>query len=118
MQSLSREELSEWQAFWQLEPFGSQFDEYRSALIASVVAEVNRNRKKRGKAFTPKEFMPEWGKDEPKKDQPQSGMDMFEFVKGVQREMEKNAGMAPQMVDEQPLLYDPHGNPLTHDAKE
>lgn len=32
--------------------------DYRAALICSIIAEVNRNPKKRSKAFTPKDFMP------------------------------------------------------------
>jgi len=32
--------------------------DYRAALICSVIAEVNRNRKKRKKPYTPKDFMP------------------------------------------------------------
>ena len=32
--------------------------DYRVALICSVIAEVNRNRKKRNKPYTPGDFMP------------------------------------------------------------
>jgi len=31
---------------------------YRAALVCSVIAEVNRDRKKRTKPFTPQDFMP------------------------------------------------------------
>ena len=31
---------------------------YRGAMICSVIAEVNRDRKKRKKAYTPDDFMP------------------------------------------------------------
>lgn len=31
---------------------------YRGALICSVIAEVNRNKKKRPRPYTPKDFMP------------------------------------------------------------
>ncbi len=32
---------------------------YRGAVICSVIAEVNRDRKKRKKSFTPNDFMPQ-----------------------------------------------------------
>ena len=32
--------------------------DYRAALICSVIAEVNRDRKKRSKPYTPNDFMP------------------------------------------------------------
>ena len=32
--------------------------DYRAALICTIIAEVNRDPKKRGRAFTPKDFMP------------------------------------------------------------
>lgn len=47
----------EWMAFFGLEPFGWQEDEYRSSLIASVIANTARNPKKRRKPFEPKDFM-------------------------------------------------------------
>lgn len=99
-------------AFWQLEPFGSQFDEFQSALVASIIAEVNRNRKKRGSAYTPQEFMQEWGKDDPsKREKPQSGEAMFAFIQNMQAEMEMRAGKrAPQDLHATVLL-DQHGEP-------
>ena len=92
-------------AFWQLEPWGSSFDEYRSALIASVVAEVNRNRKKRGRAFTPKEFMNDWGKDpdEGKATDPEA---MLAFLQGFQNKLEQQAGIQPTQI------VDQHGRPI------
>jgi hypothetical protein len=33
--------------------------DYRAALICSIIAEVNRDRKKRSKPYTAKDFMPE-----------------------------------------------------------
>lgn len=105
MKELPREELTGWMAFWELEPFGSSFDEYRSALIASVVAEVNRNRKKRGRAFTPKEFMSDWGKD---KDEGKAATpeEMLVFLQGFQNRMEEAAGVSPTQ------LVDQHGRPI------
>lgn len=98
-------------AFSELEPFGSWFNEYQSALIASVIAEVNRNRKKRGRAYAPKEFMQEWGEaDKKKATTPES---MFEFVKSVQAALEvKHGRRAPQDLHKAVIL-DPQGRPAS-----
>lgn len=110
---IPREELTEWEAFWQLEPFGSWFNEYRSALVASVIAEVNRNKKKRGKPFSPSEFMNEWGdKDEPKVT---TAASMFSFIQGVQARLEVKHGARREedlYGGTLPILYDSRGDPI------
>lgn len=109
---IPREELTEWMAFWQLEPFGSSFEEYQAALVASVIAEVNRNKKKRGRPFSPSEFMSDWGKEEKAEASAES---MFAFVQRVQAELEVRAGKrAAEDVQgiAVPQLYDSRGNPI------
>lgn len=49
-------EFAEWIAFGELEPFGPERDDLRSAIVASTVANANRGRGQR--AFTPADFMP------------------------------------------------------------
>lgn len=44
-------------AYYALEPFGETQDEYRAALVASMVANTARDDKKHAEAFLPKEFM-------------------------------------------------------------
>ncbi len=111
VREMSREELTEWIAFSQLEPFGAEFDEYRSALIASVIAEVNRNRKKRGKAFAPKEFMQKWGRpEEGKASTPES---MLAFIKQFQANLESQAGRAKTPDLQKPVILDQHGRPAS-----
>ncbi|MCP4201157.1 MAG: DUF4035 domain-containing protein [bacterium] len=104
---MSREELTEWIAFSQLEPFGAEFDEYLSALIASVVAEVNRNRKKRGKPFSPKEFMQHWGRPDP--DKASTPEAMADFVKQFTARMHAQKGVDMQ----KPAILDQHGRPVS-----
>jgi len=48
---------------------------YRGAMICSVIAEVNRDRKKRSKAYTPSDFMPK------KKKAELTGEQMMEQIK-------------------------------------
>lgn len=48
-------ELAEWAAFYELEPFGPRRDNVHAGIIASVVANVNRDRS--SKALTPADFL-------------------------------------------------------------
>ena len=53
---MSAKTFAEWQAYYALEPFGSYAEFWRAAMIASMIANVNRS--KNQKAFTPEDFMP------------------------------------------------------------
>lgn len=57
---ISSRELSEWQAYYRLEPFGEERDDFRAGTISSTIANVFADPKKRKKPFTPEEFIPEW----------------------------------------------------------
>jgi hypothetical protein len=58
-QRLSSAELTEWQAFYLLEPWGTEPAALNSAITASVLANVNR--KPDSPAFRPSDFMPAYG---------------------------------------------------------
>ena len=66
---ISSRELSEWQAYYIVEPFGEYRADLRNAIVACVIA--NANRGKNTRAFTVKDFMPNF---EPSKPQPLSEM--------------------------------------------
>ncbi|TXH06678.1 MAG: DUF4035 domain-containing protein [Rhodocyclaceae bacterium] len=53
---IGSDELTEWMAFYQLEPFGDFRADFRSGIVASTFA--NANRSKEAKPFTPGDFMP------------------------------------------------------------
>ena len=55
---MSSRELSEWMAFFSLEPWGADIEDWRFAMLASVIANVNRDPKKRKKPYKPSDFMP------------------------------------------------------------
>lgn len=57
LERISSRELSEWMAFFRLEPWGAVEEEYRAGLTASVVAETARDEKRRRKPFSPVDFM-------------------------------------------------------------
>jgi hypothetical protein len=50
------DELTEWMAFYQLEPFGEVRADLRSGVVAATFA--NAHRSKDSRAFTPEDFMP------------------------------------------------------------
>src|SRR5690606_3853501 len=58
-QRMSSAELTEWMAFFGLEPWGTEVEDWRAAMVASVIANVNRDPKKR-KPYEPKDFMPRY----------------------------------------------------------
>lgn len=55
---MSSHELSEWMAFYQIEPFGLAPADLRAGIVASTIA--NANRGKDAKAFRPEDFVPTW----------------------------------------------------------
>lgn len=59
MRWVSAPEFTEWMAYAELEPFGPDAEAWRAGVIASTIANVYRDRKKRSKAYTPQDFMPE-----------------------------------------------------------
>lgn len=60
--------LWEWIAYSHVDPFGEERDDLRAGIIASVIANSNRNPKKRPRPFTPGDFMPKLDR-RPKKTQ-------------------------------------------------
>lgn len=54
-------ELTEWQVYANLEPFGEERADLRMATLAALLAEINRDRTRNKKPFTPEDFMPRFG---------------------------------------------------------
>ena len=52
-------QYAEWQAEYQLDPWGDERADLRMGIIACTIANVNRAK---GKAFKPGDFMPEFDK--------------------------------------------------------
>jgi hypothetical protein len=55
---ISSQELTEWMAYYELDPFGSERDDLRSGIVSAVIANVHRDPKKRSKPFEAADFMP------------------------------------------------------------
>lgn len=55
---MSSREFAEWMAFYVLEPWGWDMENWRSGLVASTFANAYRNPKKHKKPFDVEDFMP------------------------------------------------------------
>lgn len=59
LSQISSRELSEWMAFYSLEPWDATQDEWRAAMIAATVANTARDARKQHTAYQPADFMRE-----------------------------------------------------------
>jgi hypothetical protein len=62
--TMSGEEFSQWAAYDLISPIGDERGDWQAAVVASVIAETNRDSRKRPRAFQPKDFLLEWGPPE------------------------------------------------------
>ena len=76
LNEISSKELSEWQAFYSIEPFGEERADMRSALVATVMANAWKDKKQR--AYKMKDFMLNFEPAEP-----QSVDSMKAILKGM-----------------------------------
>lgn len=61
LRELSSWQVTEWLAYYGLEPFGEERSDLRAGIVAATVANANRDAKRRAKPFEPGEFMPKFG---------------------------------------------------------
>lgn len=54
---MSSDEFAHWVAFYRLEPFGYEVQNWRAALVAAATANT-AGKKRNGQPFTPRDFMP------------------------------------------------------------
>jgi|SRR5688500_10845477 len=59
-QEVSSREFIEWMAYYRLEPFGELRSDLRNGITASVIANVNRDKKRKPKPFKAEDFMPDF----------------------------------------------------------
>ena len=60
LRRMSSRELTEWMAFFSLEPWGTEVEDWRAGLIASTIANSYRDPKRRRKPYEPSDFMPRY----------------------------------------------------------
>lgn len=61
---MSSAEFSEWMAYAQIEPFGEERADLRMAILATIIANANRDPKLRPEPFEVSDFMPNFEKPE------------------------------------------------------
>lgn len=66
---MTSRQLTEWMAFAALEPFGDERADLRMGILASVIANVNRDPKRRAQPYEPKDFLPRFEEEEPEENQ-------------------------------------------------
>lgn len=54
---MTSSELTGWIAYFGLEPFGEERADLRSGIVAAVIANANRDTKKRREPYQPQDFM-------------------------------------------------------------
>lgn len=62
-QRISQHELVEWQLYYELEPWGGEWENMLAGLITAAIYNVNRDAKR--KPFKPSDFLFKPGEDEP-----------------------------------------------------
>lgn len=62
---MTGQQLMEWMAYEEVEPFGEQRADLRMAILAALIANINRDPKKKSRAYEPKDFMPRFGERSP-----------------------------------------------------
>lgn len=73
LRRISARQMTEWMAFEQIDPFGEKRADYRAASIVQIIANVNRDTKKRPKPYKIEEFLLKFERDAraPKRQTPQ-----------------------------------------------
>jgi len=62
-------EYLEWGEYYAVEPWGEERGDLRSGIIASLIANTNRDPKRQPKPFEPVDFMPYYEKPQPSPEQ-------------------------------------------------
>ena len=92
---ISSRELTEWQAYYGLEPFGEDRADLRAGIVASTVANVYR--KSGTQPYKAQDFMPKFGKEK------QDWREQLEMVKTI------NAALGGKNGDDRQPDSEPDG---------
>ena len=89
---ISSRELTEWMAYFELDPFGQERADLRSAIVASTVANTVRDPKKKQKPWLPRDFMPKF--EQQREQTWQEQLAIVEMINAAMggRDLRKNKG--------------------------
>jgi hypothetical protein len=79
-QTMSSREFSEWMAYSSNWPFGEYPAYLRAGIVASTIANANRDPKKRKKPFSPVDFMPNFDQPQKEKKSPAQLLQIVEML--------------------------------------
>lgn len=65
LESISATQWGGWLSFFEEEPFGPFYEDVRMARLMALLANVNRDAKKRSRPYETTDFMPRTGRPEP-----------------------------------------------------
>jgi uncharacterized protein DUF4035 len=65
LSSISGQQFMEWISYAEIEPFGEERADLRMAILAELIAETNRDPKKKSTPYEVSDFMPQFEKKEP-----------------------------------------------------
>lgn len=60
---ISSHEFAEWMAYYRLEPFGENRQDFRHGILSALIANSNRDPKKQPKPYAPEDFIPDFGSE-------------------------------------------------------
>lgn len=60
---MTPQHLGEWLAYYRLDPWGDGRADLRAGIVASVIANANRDSKRKAEPFQPRDFMPRFDRD-------------------------------------------------------
>lgn len=89
--AMTSEQLAWWEAYFRVEPFGEERADLRMAILAALIANANRDPKKRRKPYTPADFMPQFGDETEPQDVAEKAKAIFAIFGGARREDQKEA---------------------------
>lgn len=58
LEQMTVEQLNHWRIFYSMEPFGEMREDLRIGTLTSLIANTNRDPKKRARPFKPDDFFP------------------------------------------------------------
>lgn len=84
LRRLTAKQLREWEVYYNKEPFGQELGFYQSAIISSVIANVNRG--KNSRSYKPEDFIPKMYLGEKKKQSVEEMRKILMAMAGVKKD--------------------------------
>lgn len=104
LESITSTQLSEWMAYYELDPWGGERADLLAGIIASTIA--NCNRAKNQPAFKPKDFMPRFddgrrpGHKKPRKTAEERREELKEAALNIVKAFGGSIQMAPRAMND------------------